>query len=250
MQFSDTTNKNGLLQECEFWCNLGDAGITGDTTLKAQFTSRINRAYDAIAPILFSYGDKMRWDDTNHTDHPIGTTNLISGQNDYQFLSDDNGLSILNITDVMILDSSSSTEYRQLRRITLDEGEDALRAMSPNPTDAGVPYAFVEKDNTVFLLPEPNYNATAGLKIFFERVPDYFTSADTTQTPGIPTPFHPLLALHASRDWLAVYKPENTLLIGTIEREIAKKEAALRQAVNVRNPIRRRVTTSPVTRSM
>ena len=38
--FSDTTNKNGLIQECEFWTNLGDGTISGDTTLLAQFTDR------------------------------------------------------------------------------------------------------------------------------------------------------------------------------------------------------------------
>lgn len=240
MQYSDTTNKNGLLQECEFWTNLGDGTITGDATLKAQFTSRLNRAYDAVMPLLLSYGDKMRWDDTNHTKHPIGTTNIVSGTHDYQILTDDAGLSILNITDVMILESATSTEYKELRRLTLDH-PDALRAMSPNPTDTGVPWAFLEKDNTVFLFPKPNYAATNGIKFFFERIADYFTTSDTTQTPGIPAQFHQLLALYASLDWLLVFKSEATTLITRLEAKIAKTERNLEKAINARNPVRRRV---------
>lgn len=241
MQFSDTSNKNGLIQECEFWTNLGDAAISGDTTLLKQFASRINRAYDAIMPLILSFGDKMRWDDTNHTDHPIGTFNIVSGQNDYELLVDDNSLSILNITDVMILPGSSATEYVRLRRMTLDDPR-ALRAMSPNPADSGIPSAFVEKDNVVFFDVKPNYSATSGGKLFFERVADYFTAADTTQTPGIPAPFHVLLALYASLDYLLVHKPENKMLITRVEARIAQMRKDLDRAITDRNPIRRRVT--------
>lgn len=240
MQYSDTTNKSGLLQEVEFWTGLGDGTSTADATLKAQITSRLNRAYDAIMPLLLSYGDKMRWDDTNHTDHPIGTANIVSGTRDYEFLADDNSVSILNITDVMILESSTSTEYKQLKRLTLDMPE-ALRAMSPNPTDTGVPWAFLEKDNVVFLYPKPNYSATSGLKLFFERTADYFTTSDTTQTPGIPAPFHHLLALYASLDWLLVNKSEATTLITRLEAKIAEAKRNLERAINARNPMRRRV---------
>jgi hypothetical protein len=181
----------------------------------------------------------MRWDDTNHADHPIGTLDLSSSYNDYEALVDDNGLSILNITDVMILESATSTDYRPLRRLTLDDPR-ALRAMSPNPSDVGVPSHFIEKDNVVFLWPKPNYSATAGIKLFFERIPDYFTSSDTTQTPGIPSPFHPLLALYASLDWILVNKPDQASLITRIEARITQMRSDLKSAIENRNPVRRR----------
>jgi hypothetical protein len=194
MQFSDTSTKQGLIQECEFWTNLGDANISSDTTLLKVFTNRLNRAFDNVLPLVLSRSDKLRWDDPNHTDHPIATFNITSGTNDYEMLTDDNGLSILNITDVMILPSATATAYAELRRITMDDPR-ALRALSPNTTDIGIPSAFVEKGNIVFFDVTPNYNATAGGKVFFERIPDYFASSDTTQSPGIPAQFHPLLPL-------------------------------------------------------
>lgn len=240
MQFSDTTNKNGLIQECEFWCNLGDGTISGDATLLKQFASRINRAGDKLMPLLIGKGDKMRWDDTNHTDLPIGTFNLVSGQGDYQILTDDNSIPVVNFTDLMILDSSSATEYRHLPKMTMDDPR-ALRAMSANPTDSGIPSAWLEVGNTIFFDVEPNYNATNGGKVFFERMADQFTSADTTQTPGIPAQFHYLYALHASDDWLSVFKSEATATIAKVRAEIVKGEAALKAAINLRNPVRRRI---------
>src|SRR4051812_2372910 len=120
MQFSDTTNKNGLIQECEFWCNLGDGGISGDTTLLKQFASRLNRAKDRMRPILSSVGDKPRWDDSNHGDLPIATFGLVSGQGDYEIIVDDNSIPISNLTDVMILPSASSTEFMALEKMTID----------------------------------------------------------------------------------------------------------------------------------
>src|SRR4051794_15879939 len=111
MQLSDIELKQGLIQECEFWTNLGDGIITGDNALLLRFLSRLNRAFDKVLPIVLSRTDKMRWDDVNHTDYPIATFDIENGVGDYQFLTDENGNSILNITDVMILQSATATEY-------------------------------------------------------------------------------------------------------------------------------------------
>jgi hypothetical protein len=241
MIFSDATSKNGLIQECEFWTNLGDGTISGDTTLKAVFANRLNRAFDSVLPLVLSKNDKMRWDDPNHTDHPIATFDLVSGQNDYTMLEDEDGLSILNITDVMILPAASSTQYMRLRRMTLDEPR-ALRAMSPNPTDIGIPSAFLEKGNVIFFNWTPNYSATDGGKVFFERIPEYFTATgNDTLSPGIPVPFQPLLALYASLDWLLVNKPDAATLITRLEARIAQMRSDLDHYTDQRNPTRGRI---------
>src|SRR3954469_10147135 len=216
MLLSDTTNKNGLIQECEFWCEFPDGGISETSLLLKQFVSRLNRAYDRLMPVLLSSGDTMRWDDTlNHTKHPVATFNITSGTNDYQFLQDEQSNSILNIVAVHILPSSTSTEYVELPRITLDDPR-AERAMYPNPSATGVPGAFVERNSTVFFDVVPNYSATSGGKFFFERSPNYFTSSALTQSPGIPEPYHPLLALYASLDWVLVKQPTKGALIQTL----------------------------------
>jgi hypothetical protein len=244
MQFSDTSNKNGMIQEIEFWTGLGDAVVSGNTTLRKQFTSRINRAFERRLPLLVTNRDQLRWDDTNHTDLPIVTGDLASGQGDYQCLVDDNGVAVINITNVMFLDSATSTEYRELTRLTLDDPR-ALSAMSPNPSEVGVPSHFVEKDNTVFLYPQPNYSKTSGIKLFIERSQSYFVDTDTTKRPGTPIHFDQLYPLDASLDWLLVNKSGETNLIAAVTAQVAKLEKNLKKAINVRGPVRRRLIGAP-----
>ena len=241
MVFSNTTDKNGGIQTMEFWTGLGDAGISGDSTLLKVMTSRVNASFDSIMPKLLSFSDTIRWDDTNHTDLPIGTLNLVSGQVDYTVAEDDNSLDILNLTNVRILQSATDTEYVDLQRIYIDDPL-APEVMSPNPSNTGIPSHYLERGNTIFLYPEPNYSATAGIKLFFEREQSYFASTDTTKEPGIPKPFHELLFLMAALDWLLVNKPESSVLITRLELRIREKQIQLDNLISARNPMRPGIT--------
>lgn len=245
MKFSDTTNKDGIIQTIEFLCGMPDAYVSGNSTLLKQITGRINRAFDTVLPVILSKSDHLRFDDTNHTDLPIGTTNLVSGQNDYTITTDENSLSILNITDILILPTSTATDYEALTRVTIDDPF-ATFMLSPNPTQTGVPSKFLEKDNTIFFDVKPNYSSTNGIKVIFERDPSYFISSDTTKEPGIPKPFHELLALIPAHDWLLIYKPDETALITRIEARIAQMKKDLKSSINHRNPTRKRLIASQV----
>lgn len=242
MQFSDTTNKNGIIQTVEFWGNLGDGGISGNATLLKVITSRVNAGFDMLMPRLLSYTkNSMRWDDLNHTDLAIGTFDINTGQSDYSIVEDDNSLDILNVTDVKFFDTATQTLYQDLEQMTLDDPR-AASVMSPNTDEIGIPTHYLESGNSLFLYPQPNYNATAGVKIFFEREQSYFASTDTTKEPGIPKPFHELLALYATLDWLLVNKAKNTALISRVEQRIARKENDLDDIISKRNPTRGSIT--------
>ena len=232
MQFSDTTNKSGVIQTIERWTGLGDAAISGDTTLLRKITSSVNDAFDTLLPLVLSFSDHLRWDDINHSDLPIGTFDIVSGQGDYSIVADANGLDILNITAVR-LKSSSSSYLADLEKITIDEvlGENA---MNPNSSETGVPTKYLEFGNTIFLYPKPNFSLTSGGQIFFEREPSYFAYTDTTKEPGIPKPFHSLLALYASLDWILIYKNDNTALIISLKEKILKKENELKDMISRR----------------
>jgi len=243
MVYSDTTNKDGIIQTIEFWTRLPDAEISGTDTLLKQITGRVNRAFDKIMPLLLSYSDYIRWDDINHADRPIGTIDLTSGQNDYTITEDDNSLDILNLTRVRVYESSSDTSYTELTRMNVDD-ERALNAMSPNPDITGTPTHFLEKGNTIFLYPEPNYSATDGIQLFFEREQHYFESTDTTAEAGIPKPFHELLALYPSYDYILVHRPQDTNTLTAIQNRILQIERDLEDMISKRNPTRSRLTTS------
>jgi hypothetical protein len=237
MQFSNTTDKNGILQDCEFWTGLGDGGITNKTTLKAQFTSRVNQGFDRLTPFLYSWTTHLKWDDTNATDLPIATFDLATSTADYKIAEDDNSLDILNITAVQVLPSATATQYVDVEVIALDDPR-AVGCLSPMTGISGPANYVLVRGNTLHFPQTPGYNATNGCRIFFEREQSYFTASDTTKEPGIPKPFHGLLPLYASYDWLLVNKPANGELITRIEAQIAKREAGLRSAINGRFPSR------------
>lgn len=242
-QFSDTTNKNGLIQKFEFWTRMPDGTVT-DTLLK-QVTDRINCAFEYIMPMLISYSDFIRWDDTNHPDRPIGTINLVSGQSDYTVSQDDNSLDILNITAVRILPTATATEYVTLEKMTLDDPR-VLDAMSPNSSITGIPTAYVENDNNIFFYPKPNYSATNGIKLFFSREQSYFVSTDTTKKPGIPKPFHELLVLYAALDWSMVNRANDASLLTLIREKITELKTNLNSFISLRNPTRLIMTTKTI----
>lgn len=242
MQFSDTTNKNGILQTIERWTNLTDGAITGDTTLIKTMTASVNDAFNTIMPLLLSWSNYLKWDDTTNTDQPIGTFDIVSGQPDYTLTQDGNSLDILNITGVRILQSATGTFYYDLKE--MDSGDQwAQEAMSPNSTITGIPNRYLKRGNTIYLFPKPNYSSTAGAKIYFERQPNYFVSTDTTKEPGIPGVFHILLALYPAYEYVLTNKSDQTNLITRLEARIAKEERALKNAIDGRNPHRYQITT-------
>ena len=256
MQYNDTTNKQGLLQYCEFWCNLGDAGISGNTFLKQQFTNRLNRRYERAMGMLDGLSRLSQSDDVNYINQPFSYFDLVSGQHDYQFLTDADGNSITDITAVLILESTSATEYVKLNLLTLDdvavngnqsghlsggEADNAELVMSPNPSDTGIPTGYIERNNTVFLSPVPNYSKTNGGKLFYKRVPSYFTTSDTTKQPGFEAGHHQILSLGASLDWLLATNVAKPYLITRIEAELNKAENEFKVYCEMRNPVKHRM---------
>lgn len=242
-QFNDTSGKTGLIQMCEWWCRLSDGTITG--TLLKQFTVRINSAFEKLIPLLLAFNDEIRWDDINNTDAPIGYVNLVANQNDYKITVDADSYEILNITHVRILASATGTQYYELNRLTADDPR-ITSVLSPSTIQTGVPTYFVELGNTIYFDVLPTYSATNGIEIFFGRQQQYFVSTDTTKKPGIPLPFHELLALYASLDWVMVNRTDDTNLITLLQQQISKRENDLKSFIALRHPTRATIMNKPI----
>ena len=182
MQFSDTSNNTGILQRARKMARV-------DSTQWETFNV-VNSCNDWLNKI-FTYGKindkKFQLDDTNHTKLPIGTTNLVSGQSDYSFLTDEQGNRITNLTRIDIMDSDGL--YRQLRDI--DQAE--LRGIALDEfmkTDDKPLYYDKIADNVIRLYPTPATSVTNGIKFYFQRTPSYFVAADTTKQPGVSDDLH------------------------------------------------------------
>lgn len=190
--FSDTSANSGILQQARDRARV-DANQWATQKVVNSCNNWLNR--------IFTKGKnldiKFQLDDTNHTALPEGTENLVSGQSDYSFLTDQQGNRITNLTRIDILDSDGL--YRQLKPI--DQGE--LRGIALdewNKTNNKPLYYDKIADNIIRLYPTPATSVTAGLKYYFQRAPSYFVAADTTKQPGVADDLHEGFVVKAAYD--------------------------------------------------
>lgn len=229
-QFSDTSTKLGLIQDCEMKL-FGDSGygqISGNTNRLYQFTARINSGQDRFAYLAMTADGRWQWDDTNNTDYPEATTNIVSGQRDYQF-----ALEHMEIEKVLIKDSSGVWKLLDKTIDTSDKYDKDARAYLENNTgNSGTPSSYDKRGNTIFLQAIPNYNSTNGLKVIFKRGPNYFVYTDTIKVPGFASIFHDYLSLWASAD----YASDRTMTEASdLLGKVALREQAILDFYSLRN---------------
>lgn len=188
LQFSDISNLNGIIQLIERELEFGYGDISGDTTLLKEITSDVNLAHNEVLALIFKAGGTWQFDDTNHTDYPIITTNIVSSQRDYTFTSDETGNLILDVYRVLVADSDGV--YRDLVPRDQQTPYSQTTGFVDGQDLTGTPTAYDKTANGIFLDRIPNYNYTNGLKVYINREGYYFTTSDTTKKPGIPGLFH------------------------------------------------------------
>lgn len=206
MVFNDTSTRNGLIQECEFLTGVGDAGISGNTDYLKHFTRLLNsRLYQVVTMILDSQ-DEWDFDDSNHGDYPVATTALVSAQRDYTFPT---SLKILKIKRVDI--SYDGTNYYRASPLDINETGIGVGPSSASTQETNTdgefsktaPY-YDSKANSIWIYPRADATDVANsgkIRVEFYRELDEFTTADTTQEPGIDEPWHRMVAVGAALDF-------------------------------------------------
>ena len=217
MQYNNESTQQGILQDISFWTK-ADKGIT-DADLfvaytLAERTRNCNLGLDRLVALVLSADGRWEWDDTNQSDLPIGRTDIVDGQRDYGIT----GATFLRITKVMAKDRAGI--YRELKPIDKHDRRDA-KSMNEDRL-SGVPLKYDKMANSIFLEPKPDYDSTGGLRVFFQRNVVYFATDDTTQEPGFAQPFHRLIPLYASEDYLAVQQMFKRLI--AVQKRIAQME--------------------------
>lgn len=196
IQFSDTTNNNGLIQRIEFklFGDNGNTKISGNTTLLQKITSDCNVALDRAFSLIFNADGKWQFDDSNHTDYPIITTDLVANQRDYSFTTDENSNLILQIHKVLV-DGNNTGKYYEITEVDQQSGKN-LEDFWDGQNNTGTPSLYDKTANAIFLDRPVAANVTNGLKIYISREGNYFTTADTTQKPGFAGLFHEYIVYH------------------------------------------------------
>lgn len=195
-KFSDTTNRDGLIELIERDTNTQSA-TTSSYPLKVK-TNDVNESLSHFFLLAIKAGGRFQVDDTNQTDLPVITTDLVSSQADYTFLVDSSTPTnqILDIRKVRMKDSNGNWKtLTQVDRETFDIN---------SYTATATPEYFDLTGNSIILYPTPSYNSTTGLEFYISRTPSYFVSTDTTKEPGIPKLFHAYLHFRPSSIFAAI----------------------------------------------
>lgn len=204
LQFNDTTNKLGVIQSCEAICNLGDAGITGDTQLLKEFTRYINKAGSSIWTWIFSSYGGAQYDDAGQGDLPSATDELTINKTKYALPS-----GAITIRGVEV--KNQGGVWEQLLPIN-DEQIQQMSSIGEFMKTSGQPRFYKWVGETIFSLPASNYTQAASWKVFFDRGSVAFASSDTTKTPGFSSEFHDALPIGASIEWYKIHKPDSNTL--------------------------------------
>jgi hypothetical protein len=224
IQFNDVTNKNGLVQLAER--NLKMEGkISGSTDLLKNFAADINIGKQELLRTIFRSSGKWQFDDSNHEDYPIITTNLVANQRDYSFISDEEGNIILDIYKVMVKDIDSGFYY-EIKPVD-QQSDEEMQSFYSGEDKVGKPSRYDKTANGIFLDCIPEDNQVGGLKIFINRDGTYYIYTDTTKTTGVDGLCDEFLALQYSYR----YAMRNTLDnreefkrdLETLKKEIGKR---------------------------
>lgn len=177
----------------------GTQNSTTSSYPTADKTTDVNNTLNKFMLLAMQSEGTWQVDDTNQTDYPVITTNLVASQQDYSFTTD--GSTPANqILDIYRVECADSTGiFRQLK--PLDQSELSGIALSEFMKTAGEPVYYDKTANGIFLYPKSNHSTASGLKIYVNRSPVYFTSGDVstgTKKAGIPWVFHEYLALRPS----------------------------------------------------
>lgn len=161
---------------------------TNSTTYTdANLDASINAYYDLfVTEILESMDD---WD----FGADYATTDLVASQQEYSFPSD-----ILKIKSVEVT-YDGSTWYKAAFMDVNEKGSPNDSTSITDEFTQSEPFVDI-MDNSLMLYPIPTSAVTAGLKIYYEKLPTAL-SADAS-TPTFARPFHIGLAYGGAKDWL------------------------------------------------
>ena len=201
MVYNDVTNLSGVIQEVERLTDLGFGYISGDTSRMKEFTSMINQDSRRILSLIMNATSNWQYDDSNNTNLPSGTTDLLLGQSKYLLHPE-----ALTVQRIEVAKDGQWSKLKPITKEMVNQGLDEF--MSSN----GTPSYYRLVNNTIELYPAPDYNENNALKVYFDRdVVDFITS-DTTKTPGFASHLHQLLPLKTAIRWLKTKQPTSPSL--------------------------------------
>lgn len=191
------------------WLTNSDSTSLANADLLISFNSHYDRTIGKI--LSETAGSKFLHGDVNYTSFPTYTQDLTAGTSTYRIQALATGTypsrtEPLIILGVEVLNSSGN--YIPLDRITLREiHKEKDLAPSEYLSTNGMPREYEIREGLIVLYPAPaaaSVTTSAGLRVFYLRGAEQLESADLSSTtifPGIPSPWHDILAFGAAYDY-------------------------------------------------
>lgn len=215
--FSDSITNQGIVQQTRKFMRVDENQYP-----TSNIVASVNNYLDTVVGYAIGADKRFRWDDTNHSKLPIGTTDITAGQQDYSFLTDEQGNAILNLSRIDMLTSAGT--YTTLQPIS--EGDITNQAIDSFLNTSGTPNYYIKlADNVIRLKSKPLTSVTAGLIFYFQRTGSYFTESDTSKAPGVSPLLHRGFVIAAAYDGAITLGLNNTQPLSVeMEKERQKME--------------------------
>lgn len=229
MEFSNTANSQGLIEDVDFLC-----GSNSSSYPTVHKTRNINQAYQDVTRLIWEVSDDWQYDDSNATDIPLAYGTLVHSQQNYEFPTDAQKVRRIEIKDV-------NGEWVKLSPMDYRDVDVALPEFQ---SDAGLPMFYDMIGRSIFLYPTPSSaycTLASGMAVYVDRNVTLFTTASTTASPGFAPQFHRILSLQAALDfekdvnqrqlWLA----EKVNLIEGLKKFYGSREVERRSEIRPAN---------------
>jgi len=192
MEFSDNTNKQGIVQDIDFLCR-----STSATYPVAQKTRNVNNAVFEAQSIIWESTPGWWWEDSGRTDFPTVYGTLTHGTQDYRIAA----ISTIarHIKAVEVKDSNG--DWRPVRPVDLS---DLTRPRKEWYETSSLPIWYDLEGGFISLYPKPSsaqVTLASGLALYVSRDALLFSATNTTTTPGFAPQFHRFLSVSASIDF-------------------------------------------------
>ena len=210
MMFSDTTSKQGLIQDVDFLC-----GSTSASYAVADKTRNINVAYNSVSRLIWDAADDWQYDDSNATDLPKVLRTMGHASASYQVPSTSQRIERVEA-------KSSDGNWRKL--IPIDY-RDITVSLDEYHETAGMPIYYDLVGNYLTLYPAPSSayaTLSSGLTLRVSRDVTEFPTTATTTSPGFAKQFHRILSISASMDYLGVVDQSQVRLLAQMKDGIEK----------------------------
>lgn len=170
-------------------------GSTSGTYTPTNLIRNVNIEYQNVARLIRESAGGWSYSDNNTTNSPKWTTTLTHGTQGYNIPS-----TIQKIQEVTVKDSAGNW----VKLLPFDLHDTSL-APQEYYQSAGFPIYYDLVGTQIDLYPTPSSayaTLTSGMVVFVDRDITEFATTATTTIPGFATPFHRILSLAASIDFL------------------------------------------------